>query len=271
MTTQPPILNSDSSRSEPPALWRVPAPRQFDLLIPWWSKVLLMIVITIVAYNWWDQPVASWALQHRDEIRHGELTVSGKLYKTGGDIRREMAMLEQFGQWASSVIIIACVMFLDKQGKRKALAIAIGCLATVMVCYTLKDCIGRTRPGVFNGDAMTGEWLVAGPRAGFNLGSAYNSFPSAHTTGAFALATGLSWFYPRGRAIFFGLATFTAGMRVIVAMHYISDVTAGILLAVLISRLTLQANLAGRFIAKLPAIVQRKVFGDWPEDPRVGQ
>lgn len=252
-----------------PALWRVSAPRQFDLLIPWWIKVALMVVITVIAYNFWDQSVASWALNHREEIRHGELTINGRLYKTGGDIRREIAMLEQFGQWVSSVIIIACVAFVDKQGKRKALAIAIGCFVTVMICYLLKDCVGRTRPGVYNGDTMTGEWLVLGWRAGFNLGSAYGSFPSAHTTGAFALATGLSWFYPRGRAIFFGLAAFTGGMRVIVAMHYISDVTAGILLAVMIPRMTLHLNLAGRLIAKLPAMAQQKIFGDWADDRRV--
>lgn len=265
-TAQPPVTPADRDPVSP-ALWHVPAPRQFDLLIPWWVKVLLMVLITIVAYNLWDQPVAAWAVAHREQIRVGELTIQGKLYKTGGDIRREIAMLEQFGQWVSSVVIVACVAFMDKQGRRKALAIGIGCLVTVLICYFMKDLIGRTRPGVFAGEP--GSWILAGPAMGFTKGSAYGSFPSAHTTGAFALATGLSWFYPRGRAIFFGLAAFTAGMRVIVAMHYISDVTAGMLLAVLIPRLTLSANLAGRFLARLPASAREKFFGDWPEDRRV--
>lgn len=267
MPTTQPLKKLADQDPVSPALWHVPAPKQFDLLIPWWVKVLLMVLITIVAYHWLDRPVAAWAVEHREEIHHGELTIGGKIYKTGGDIRREIAMLEQFGQWVSSVVIVACVFFVDKQGRRKALAIAIGCFATVLVCYLMKDCIGRTRPGVFAGEP--GGWMLGGPAVGFTKGSAYGSFPSAHTTGAFALATGLSWFYPRGRAIFFGLATFTAGMRVIVAMHYISDVAAGMLLAVLIPRLTLQANLAGRFLAKLPAATQQKVFGDWPEDRRM--
>lgn len=252
-----------------PALWHVAAPKQFDLRIPWWAKVLLMVVITVIAYHWWDMPAASWALHHREEIRDGQLFIHGHYYKIGSDIRRELAMLEQFGQWVSSVIIIVCVMLLDKQGRRKAFAIAIACFATVLVCYLLKGCVGRTRPGVYNGDIMTGEWLVLGPRAGFTVGSAFGSFPSAHTTGAFALATALSWFYPRGRAIFMGLAGITAGMRVIVAMHYISDVTAGILLAVMIPRVTLHLNLAGKLIASLPANLQGKLFGDWPEDARI--
>ena len=55
-------------------------------------------------------------------------------------------MLEQFGQWTSSVLVILAVLLVGPQGRRKALAIGIGCLLTVLACYVLKDLFGRPRP-----------------------------------------------------------------------------------------------------------------------------
>jgi undecaprenyl-diphosphatase len=74
---------------------------------------------------------------------------------------------------------------------------------------------------------------------GFTMGSKYGSFPSAHTTGAFALAAGLSWFYPNARGLFVGLAVVTAGQRILHHAHYLSDVFAGIILGVGVTRMVL--------------------------------
>ncbi len=53
------------------------------------------------------------------------------------------------------------------------------------------------------------------------------SFPSAHTTNAFAVAVTLAWFYPRLSMILLTLATACAGSRVLQLAHWPSDCLAG--------------------------------------------
>ncbi len=169
-------------------------------------------------------------------------------------------MLEQWGQWVSSVLVIAAVALIDKAGRRRALAIAIGCLLTVLVCYLLKDLFGRTRPYVLRNGLHPGEWIWGGPAKGFSQGSEWGSFPSAHTTGAFALSVGLSWFYPRARGLFMGLAVVTATQRILHSFHYLSDVLAALGLSILITRWTLRENFAGRLIHTLPVNIRLWFF-----------
>lgn len=53
------------------------------------------------------------------------------------------------------------------------------------------------------------------------------SFPSGHAATAFAFAVGLSWVFPRGKAIFFGLATLAGIQRLVSNSHWPSDVIVG--------------------------------------------
>ncbi len=224
----------------PPALWHEPSPRHFDQAIPWWIKLLLIAVLTAISMLWLDAPIARWAHAHPiPDLARG----------TGGDAGRDLMFLEQFGQWACSVVVILAVAILDPKGRRRALAIAIACLITFLLTHLIKDFAGRSRPFVAP-DSLDGHWLWAGPAKGFH-GSAWGSFPSAHTTGAFALAASLSWYYPKGRAFFISLATITAAQRILHTAHYLSDVIAGIGIATFTTRLTLQSKLPGRLLALL--------------------
>jgi membrane-associated phospholipid phosphatase len=228
-----------------PALWHEPAPRHFDAAIHWWIKAILIAAAAIAAILWLDRPIAAWVLHTHPIDDKGA-------WHFKNDIVRELAMLEQWGQWLCSILVITVVALIDRAGRRRALAIAIGCLFTVLLTYLLKDLFGRCRPPV-NGD---GSWTWGGPAHGFTGGSKWGSFPSAHTTGAFALSVGLSWFYPKARALFMTLATITAVERVLHGAHFLSDVLAGLGIAVLVTRWTFQAKLAGRLIALLPPKTQ---------------
>jgi membrane-associated phospholipid phosphatase len=231
----------ESVAAERPALWRVAAPGHFDARIPWWIKLLLMTALTCGAF-FIDHRVSAWALAHRAGFWD-----LGYEKSRQGDIARELMLLEQFGQFACSVAVIAAVALIDRDGWRKALAIAIGCLATLAVTHLLKDCFGRTRPYPYaDFHLQPGEWIWGGPAHGFGGGARWTSFPSAHTTGAFALAAGLSWFYPRGRILFMTLATITAAQRILHGAHFLSDTLAGLTIGVGVTRLTLSWNIAGR-------------------------
>ena len=203
---------------------------------------VLLIAATIAAILWLDQPIAAWALQ------------TEPLAKIRGDIARELAMLQQWGQFVCSVLVITTVALLDRDGRRRALTIAIACLITLLLTHLLKDLCGRSRPEVLfkQNAALAGQWIWGGPAKGFTKGSAWGSFPSAHTTGAFALSITLAWFYPRARYLFMTLATITAAQRILHHAHFVSDVLAGIALAALTTRYTLQAKLADRLLALFP-------------------
>ncbi len=62
----------------------------------------------------------------------------------------------------------------------------------------------------------------------------YHSFPSGHTTVAFAFSTVLAEYFdtPLSRIVFYGMAGFSAAERVINNDHWFSDVTLGALLGI---------------------------------------
>jgi membrane-associated phospholipid phosphatase len=245
-TSEPPSSHADSSPSPLPALWHDAAPHHFDLAFPWWAKFLLLVAATLISIQWLDYPIAHWTL-----LTHPIPDLADANAKQG-DAARELMFLEQWGQWTCSVLVILAVALIDKAGRRRALAIAIGCLVTVLITYLLKDMFGRSRPHVLD----NGNWIWGGPAKGFHNGSAWGSFPSAHTTGAFALSVGLSWYYPRARGLFMSLAVITAAQRILHSFHYLSDTFAGIAMSVLITRTTLQHQFAARLVARFPKSVQ---------------
>jgi ABC-type antimicrobial peptide transport system permease subunit len=51
--------------------------------------------------------------------------------------------LEQWGQWTCSVIVIAAVFLLDRAGRRRALAIALSCLITVLLTVSINQRLGE--------------------------------------------------------------------------------------------------------------------------------
>jgi undecaprenyl-diphosphatase len=226
-------------------------PLHADARLPLWAKVVPLAVLTVAAVLWVDAPLAAWARTYPfpDLARQVLATDKANAVYRGGDAGRELMFLEQWGQGVCSVAAVLAVGLLDRAGRRRALAVGLACLTTVLVTHLLKDLVGRSRPFVVSPE---GFWQWGGPKMGFTKGSRWGSFPSAHTTGAFALSAALSWCYPRGRALFMGLATITAAQRVMHTAHYLSDVLAGLAIGVGVARGTLHARLAGRLIALAP-------------------
>ena len=243
-----------------PALWFEPAPRHFDLRLAWWIKLLVFAAATIIALLFLDAPIAVWARAHPvadlaywpPTITAMDTTAPSRTLPPRGDVGRELMFLEQYGQLACTVVVVLAVACLDPKGRRRALAVAMACLLTLLVTHLIKDFAGRSRPFANSREVPGSEhglWLWRGP---WQFSSSWGSFPSGHTTAAFALASSLSWFYPRGRALFMTLALITATQRILHTAHYLSDVTAGIAIGVLTTRATLDHKLPGRLLALLP-------------------
>jgi len=83
----------------------------------------------------------------------------------------------------------------------------------------LKNTIRRPRP------ASTILGLQAKHKASDKF-----SLPSGHTAAAFLFATLLSFYYPTWIFLFFSVASMIALTRVVLGVHYPSDIAAGILL-----------------------------------------
>ncbi|HET6423464.1 MAG TPA: phosphatase PAP2 family protein [Planctomycetaceae bacterium] len=134
---------------------------------------------------------------------------------------------EAFGHSAGVGMIVLTVLFLDPQGRTRAINAMLCAITAGMSANVIKLCIGRLRPHQLLtapddlATTFTGLFRFA---AG---GSAHQSFPSAHTATAIGLAVALSAAYPRGRIWFFVMAALVGMQRVQTSAHFPSDVFAG--------------------------------------------
>ena len=106
---------------------------------------------------------------------------------------------------------------------RKVAAIFITVAAAGLADDVVKIIFGRARPHV---------WL-AGDDSGFGFfryGAKFASFPSGHTTTSVAAALAFGAVFPRWRPVFLLAALLIALSRIVLDVHYLSDVIAGAVL-----------------------------------------
>jgi undecaprenyl-diphosphatase len=102
----------------------------------------------------------------------------------------------------------------------------------------------------------TAQWEI-GP----TLESGLDSFPSGHTSASFSVAMVFAYYFPKGRTLWFGLASFNAMCRVIKGSHFPTDVLGGLLvgigsgLVLVYARDTWKEATAGAFAHGLPLLV----------------
>jgi membrane-associated phospholipid phosphatase len=72
--------------------------------------------------------------------------------------------------------------------------------------------------------------------------NSHDSFPSAHASAAFAVATMESQFHPREAALWYAGAAWIADSRLILNRHHIADVVAGVALGYLTARAELSSR-----------------------------
>jgi undecaprenyl-diphosphatase len=104
-------------------------------------------------------------------------------------------------------------------GDQRFLAVGAAALAAcfgIAIFWKLKKLTGRKRPTQFEPHC----WVTLLPPDQF-------SFPSGHTITAFAVAVSLSWFYPALAVGLLFCALSVAASRILLGMHFLSDVLAG--------------------------------------------
>lgn len=178
-----------------------------------------VLAFCVVSYLWFDQPVALW--------------FKANLVGTWSLVFHRLTDLGLGGVW---LIPAFCGAFYFRraefsaktvQSERRLHLAANGSIllfASVagsgLVVDLLKGLIGRLRPyelfqhGLYGFEPLTLNW-------------AKNSFPSGHGQTAFAALTVFAAVWPRFRIPFLLLALLVAASRVIISVHYLSDVVMG--------------------------------------------
>lgn len=118
--------------------------------------------------------------------------------------------------WLWGAVGIALLLSSDPLRLRAIEAAASAIAAGIAIFHGIKRRICRPRPR----DLEPHCWASIATRDRF-------SFPSGHSTTAFAVALSLGSFYPDAMPMLLALAANVAVSRVIVGMHFLSDVLAG--------------------------------------------
>ncbi len=137
------------------------------------------------------------------------------------------AVAEAFGNGLSVAIVLLAMWLLDPDRRIRLVRIITAVVLAGLGADLGKIIVSRTRPRSFHlYDTHVwetfGNWFPIG-----KIEAVGQSFPSAHTATAVALAVGLAWAYPRGRTLFAALAVLVAVQRIESCAHFLSDTLVG--------------------------------------------
>lgn len=114
----------------------------------------------------------------------------------------------------------------DPDRNAAVIAAAIAAAAGILLFTFLKKLVGRRRPCALEPHC----WARLLPPDQF-------SFPSGHSITAFAVSVSLALFYPAAGPVLFSLAASIALSRIVLGMHFLTDVIAGSLIGCLLGYL----------------------------------
>lgn len=163
--------------------------------------------------------------------------------ETGDDIfffsERRSAFGDAFFRWFTTmgeawVYFLALFYFLF-QRYRYAIVIPMIGLTVTCISFAFKSFFGQDRPMAFL--SKQGLFELVQTVQGVELHSGATSFPSGHTTSAFALSTFVALCLPYKRAVaalLFAAAFLTGISRIYLVQHFLKDVYAGAILGLFI-------------------------------------
>jgi membrane-associated phospholipid phosphatase len=189
--------------------------------IVWVAPAVVVLMILCVGAQWIDAFVANNRKQHG----------------LPGDLRRIIELSEFFAHGFGVAVVLSVIWTLTPQYRRMLPRLAACAILPGLICQVVKLIIVRKRPIYFR-DAViesAGQtWGGLFPDKAHEIDYLYQSFPSAHAATAVGFAIGLSWLFPKGRFIFFGLAILSSIQRAAAGAHWVSDVFAGATIALVI-------------------------------------
>lgn len=134
--------------------------------------------------------------------------------------RRSVRWLSRSGDGYLYALIALTVWGLSPiPGEQFALACAVAFALELSLYWVLKNAIKRNRPAIVITTCQ--PWIIPSDRF---------SFPSGHTAAAFVFAGLVATFYPAFAPVCYIWATLIGVSRVLLGVHYPSDIVAGMVL-----------------------------------------
>lgn len=148
--------------------------------------------------------------------------------------------------------ICLCAFLVYRKQQKLAVLILAAYLSSGLVTQILKNCIYAPRPRIF---FEASQYLYRMDNFG-NSGGGASSFPSGHTTSAFALATVLAVYFKNKLTgiLLFIAAALVGYSRIYLAAHFPADVLAGAVIGIVfatISIVIINAKIKFRFLDKI--------------------
>ena len=212
-----------------------------------WVPPLIWAGILAAALVPFDGAISGWA-------------ATAKL-KLGGDLRRELEMLQQYGDLATLLLTAAIVALLDRAQRHRLWDLAVAAVFTSIVVTAMKMLVGRPRPefgdplyflgplGSYPIDAKVGVRHAWEFWAG--ISSKLWSMPSSHTSAAVVLSVFLCRLYPRIRPLAIAMPVLVGACRVLFTSHYPSDVAVGAMVGLAAARPAIEGLWGTRLVAML--------------------
>ncbi len=160
----------------------------------------------------------------------------------GGDIRRMLDTLQEYGGLASLVLIGGAIWLLDTANRRRLADLVVAVAITGVTVPILKMIVGRPKPrpavaDLYDSGAFLGPFGAAplGPELGVRHAwefwvpdiSVLQSMPSAHAASAAVLGVFLYSLYPRLKPLLILMGVVVGICRVLFTAHWASDVVIG--------------------------------------------
>lgn len=176
-----------------------------------WAALGLALAVA-ACYLFLDRLAAGWAASLKHSGTFGVATILSLLADSGATKHLVAA-----GFVLSAANLLGAS---PRPWARKLLFVCLSVTVAFLVTDALKYVFGRARPPLFLEEGVYGfTW--------FTDKDAYNSFPSGHTTRAFAACAALAFLFRRYAVPFFCIAALVGLSRIFALRHYPSDVLAG--------------------------------------------
>lgn len=150
--------------------------------------------------------------------------------KHSADVAAISRWISRLGDGYCYLILALLLIAFEVQHSNELFTTALAAFGVELPLYLLfKNTIRRNRPA----EAITGFSAFLAPSDKF-------SFPSGHTAAAFLMATLIASFYPEYTLLSYSTAALIGSSRVLLGVHFPTDIVAGIVLGVGAASLALE-------------------------------